>query len=218
VEDVSDHFSSTLVAPEDATLVDYVEWLSQPARVRMVTAHSSPWNSAFGGDYDVDELELVAGGNPWRWGTSGGMLVPSFEDQGSAADYYLHRTMYENEVQDANAPSFVIHTGCEVNKPFRGATHAYTDSRYAELQNGEGQLFYLNTLAMISRTKTYNDQPMGLSESLGAYSNPQFGDILPGTFDADASSETLTDYSPSQAKRAYNWALIGDWTLRLRYD
>ena len=145
-------------------------------------------------------------------------MVPSFADQGGHADLYLHRTLYENNVLDAGSPSFIIHTGCEVNKPNAGSYSPYTDPSYGSFQNAETQLFYLNTLALISRAKVYNDRPEGLADSLGAYDQPRFANIWSGTFESDAADPGLVDWSPSQAKRAYNWSVIGDWTLRLRYD
>ncbi|MEL6342487.1 MAG: FG-GAP-like repeat-containing protein [Myxococcota bacterium] len=214
-DDADTGFSSPLIAPTDPNLLEYVEWLKQPATLRAIMAHSNAQITEFGSGHTVSALESATG-TPWRWRQSGALATPSFADQGGIADLYLHRTLWENNVLEDAGSSFFIHNGCETGLPVNAYREPYHHSRYGDFQNGEAQLFYLNGLAMISRAKVFYDRPLGIGDSLAGERTP-FGEIWAGTFDVDGDDGALeSDYAGH--KRAYNWSLTGDWTLRMRYD
>ena len=177
-------------------------------------AHSNTFDTHFGDDYDVGDLEDEAG-TPWRWKSVGGSHVPSFDEQGGKADFRLHRTLWENGVLADTGNSFIIHNGCQVHTPYDAETKPYNHGYYGGFQNGESQLFYLSGLAMISRAKVFYDRPRDIDESLAGERTP-FGEILPGTYAADANDAGLAS-AYADHKRAYNWSLTGDWSLRMRY-
>ncbi|MEZ6093526.1 MAG: hypothetical protein R3C03_04700 [Pirellulaceae bacterium] len=119
------------VAFPDATLLDFSKLVLTPARLKGVSAHSSPWNSAFGAKYSTEELESLIGGSPWRWKEEktddGYRYVPSLADQKGTADAYVFRTIYENGLLDERSGCLIIHNGCEVNTP-EGAAIALQSS------------------------------------------------------------------------------------------
>lgn len=69
---------------------------------RGIEAHSNAWNTQFGSDYGVADLEAAVGGKPWRWRQkdSTTLYEPSLADQAGTADLYVHRTLWENGVLD----------------------------------------------------------------------------------------------------------------------
>ena len=70
---------------------------------------------------------------------------------------------------------------------------------------------------MISRAKTYYDTVNGFAQTLREDDRVPFGDIWIRTFDLDSQSSSLATDQPG-SKKAYWWSLLGDWTLRLRYE
>jgi len=222
---------STPVVANNAPLLDYVNWLKKPAILRSIWAHSNGTVSNFGDKYQHGQL-VAATGTPWRWKKFGGEFAgvyPSFVDQGKSANFYLYRTLWENNKLDGAGPQMFIHQGCEVNSPIWDG--AYTSGSYGKAQNAEGQLFYLNGLAVLSRAKVFYDGPEGLKS---AWTGPRsvFGSALT-TYYNTLSKETLfkqaqkmpygwgvaTQGDPRvNRKRSYSWSVNGDWSLRLRYE
>lgn len=220
LDDATSSFESPVKA-NDASLLEYVDWLKKPAVLKGIYAHSSRWNTSFGTDYDVDDLEQAAGGRPWRWkqttNTSPLRYEPSFEDQGSHADLYLHRTIWENGVLDGTGANLFIHVGCSVNTPHGAHHHPYNSQAYGGFQNGEGVLFYLNGVALMARAKVFYDKPRQFPEALGESRTAHFGDAWKEYFEVESQDGGLVSKVASN-KRAYNWSVLGDWTLRLRYE
>lgn len=215
---VSDNFAPALVK-NDATLLDYVRWLKEPAVMRAYNAHSNAFNSVFGSNYDVSSLEQEVGGRPFRWKWDGDTTYqPSLEDQGGLADFYVHRTLWQNGELEGAGPSLIVHLGCEVNVPAGTQTTQHYVEGYADLQNAEGLLFYANGLAMIARAKVFNDSPTGFPEALNENPRARFGDGWTAFYENDAADANLGTYGLAiRAKKAYFWSLLGDWTLRPRY-
>ena len=211
-------FINSVVRPH-ASLLDYINWLKEPAVFKAIIAHSSAWNTSFGTDYNSTQLEQSTGGKPWRWKRQGDTLrfFPSFEDQGSHANLFLHRTLWENKVLKNVGDNLLIHAGCQVNTPGSASSRPYSDPAYGSSQNAEGILFYLNSLAIMTRAKVYNDtQPKGFPETLAAQNKEaHFGGGWKAYYTKDSQNTGIS--SPSSKKRSYFWSLLGDWTLRLFY-
>ncbi len=213
----SSKFTESVSFP-DGSLLDYVQLLKTPARLKGLSAHSSPWNSAYGGSYDVTELESQCGGLPWRWkdeAVEGGFrYTPSFAAQGGAADSYLHRTIYENKLLADAGASLFIHNGCEVNTPEGATSFPHNHDRYGSsggFQNAESILFFLNGVALASRAKTFYDTPRGFTEKMGE--GKCFGEGWRAYFEIESNDAALANEIAGN-KRTYPWSIIGDWTLK----
>ncbi|MCU0914288.1 MAG: VCBS repeat-containing protein [Planctomycetes bacterium] len=217
LQKASSAFGTPLVV-ENASLLDYVNWLTQAACYRGITAHSNPWNSAFGNNYATADLEVAVGGHPWRWKKQGATNAyqPSLVDQGGTADLYLHRTLWENGILAGAGGRLYLHNGCQVNSPGGADTLSYSHGDYGTFQNAEGVLFYLNGVALCARAKVFYDAPRGFSEALGATARSHFGSGWRAYFDEEAKDPALATMVADN-KRCYTWSILGDWTVRLRY-
>ena len=220
------HASSTFDKPvsfSNGSLVDVVEFAKTPARLKGVSAHSSPWNSQFGKDYQVEALEKSVGGNPWRWREEkiGNVYryTPSLAQQNGTADAYLYRTIYENDLLAETSGSLFIHNGCEVNTPGNAARVPYNHKSYGTqngFQNAESILFFLNGVALASRSKVFYDTPRGFAEQLAKEESNRFGDGWRAYFQLETDDAKLAK-SVASNKRTYPWSIIGDWTLRVNW-
>lgn len=230
--------ASDMVSPmlhPNATLLDYVGALKEPAFLKVLEAHSEPKYAAFGTAYSAADLESAAGGPPWRWKeTRVGdryRYTPSLAEQSDAADLHLHRTLWESGVLREAGGNLFIHTGCNVNTPehsfavdYRTSGPApiqdvvpYSSPRYGVFQNGEGILFYLNGLALLSRAKYFFDAPRELGEAFGESEATPFGACWRRYFDVEARDVGLAQ-NETDRKRSSMWSMAGDWTLRKRYQ
>ncbi len=206
------------VSFENGSLLDYVRFLKTPARLKGLSAHSSPWNSHYGSGYDVSELERESGGSPWRWKEEpidgGFQYVPSLVAQHGVADSYLHRTIYENRLLANTGSSLYIHNGCEVNTPEGATSLPYNHDSYGSaggFQNAESILFFLNGVALASRAKTFYDTPRGFTEKMGE--GKCFGEGWRAYFEVESGDAALAE-NVAGNKRTYPWSIIGDWTLK----
>jgi hypothetical protein len=214
----SDSFQSPLVM-DNAKLSDYVNWFKQPAVLRYIMAHSNTIDSIFDSNYNVADLERAAGGPPFRWQQIGNEYRPSFQEQGGAANLYLHRTIWQNQMlRDAGA-NLIIHGGCEVIIPAGTGDVPYYQEGYATLPNGEGILFYMNGVAIMARAKGFFDRPEGFPGAFRFSPRVQFGDGWKAYFDNDGNNPELRTFAKAiDCKKSYFWSIIGDWTVRLRYS
>ncbi len=201
----------------NADVREYVDFLKQPAVLKGVIAHSSEWNSSFDNQYNSSGLSQDVGGNPWRWrkSSSGNTYVPSFMEQGGAADAYLYRTIYENGLLDDIGGSLFIHNGCRVNSPGYAATRPYSSKGYAStsgFQNAESLMLFTNAVGLAARAKVFYDKPRGMPEAM---KTGHFGDGWVAYFTKEAADSSLKT-NVSGSKRAYTWSLLGDFTLNVR--
>ncbi len=210
------------VAFNNASLLDYVNFLKSPARLKAMSAHSNPWNSAYGKKYELKILERSLGGSPWRWkeekSGSRYRYRPSLADQGGAADSYVHRTIYENDLLSNGGGTLFIHNGCEVNTPGNASRVPYNHNDYASahgFQNAESILFFLNGVALASRSKVFYDTPREFTAELGRGPKRCFGDGWRAYFQVESEDPALAERVASN-KRTYPWSVIGDWTLRVK--
>jgi hypothetical protein len=203
------------IATENTTLVDYVDFLKQPATLRGLYAHADPWGTMFSDQYQTSALEQAAGGHSWRWRRQGTTYTPSLEQQEGKADLYLHRTLWANRVMANSGAALWVHGGCLANSPGGAASHPYDDRRYGGFQNAEGILFYLEGVAIIARAKVFYDLPAGFTTAIGATPRTSFGEGWRATFNVESGDAALAE-KPASAKRVYNWSVLGDWTLRVK--
>jgi len=227
---------------DDASAVDFVAWLKQPAVLRGIAAHSDRVNSQFENHPAARDLEVAAGANAfgegiWRWvyalNGAANTLTPSFERMPADVNFYVYRTLWENKVLANSAQMFVIHDGCEVMRFANSETLPYNDIHYGQrddkgaVSNGESLMFYANGLGLMARNKVFNDTPVGFIEAVRA-SGGRFGYGWAGYLNAEASNQNMDEravdpttpdrrHRTLQRKRSYFWNMIGDPTLRLSY-
>lgn len=242
----SSSFTSSLDT-DDATLLDYIVWLKQPAVLRGIAAHSDAVNSQFGKIPQAWALEFATGGldsagvsHVWRWvrkqqGTEW-ILEPSFAGMTVDANFHIHRTMWENDALIPSGQAFYVHEGCEVMRPKNAEMVPYNDPTYGQanysggVANGESLMFYGNGLGLMARNKVFNDTPAGFYEAIK--STGRFGFGWRAYFVTEAENSGLNErtadptvVSPGsdrrwrslQRKRSYFWNTIGDFTLKIRY-
>jgi hypothetical protein len=213
----SSKFQAPLVQ-NNSSLLDYVRWFKQPAVLRCISSHSSALSSLFGDNYSATDLENELGGRPFRWRHFDNTYTPSLHDQGVHANFYVHRTAWQNGILENTGANLIIHGGCEVNVPANTQTKTYYQEGYAGWQNGEGLMFYMNGVALIARAKVFNDLPTGFPGAFALTSRACFGDGWRAFFDNDAADANLGTFDLAiRSKKAYFWSMLGDWTVRLRY-
>lgn len=202
------------VVKDNATLLDFVQWLKQPALLKGISAHGTANSTKFDpGSFDAAALEAAAGGHPWHWTTEvvlASTIKPSFEAQ-FQGDIHLYRTMRENDILSNTGPSIYIHTGCQVNSPAMADSQPYDNPSYATFQEAESMMFYLNGLAVVARAKVFYDWPKDFTARI-AEPNTCLGDGLAAYFDAECMDGKISE---TDRKRAYWWSMLGDFTLRL---
>jgi hypothetical protein len=237
--------SSTAV--DNATLLDYINWLRDPAVLRGIAAHSEPINSIFGPETSPLELEFATGGldfatgsHVWRWvgRWENGLWVlePSFAGITVGANFHIYRTMWEFDTLRSAGQNFVVHDGCEVMRPKNAETVPYDDSTYGQadntgrVANGESLMFYANGLGLMARNKVFDDNPAGFYEAVKNTGRFGFGWRAYFLKEADNAGLNERTADPTQVfgtgdrrwrtlqrKRSYFWNTIGDFTLKIRY-
>jgi hypothetical protein len=241
----SSSFTSSL-ATDDATLLDYIVWLKQPAVLRGIAAHSDAVNSVFGKVDSPWALEVATGaldsGSPhvWRWVRkqqgAEWVLEPSLAGITVDANFHIHRTMWESGALASSGQAFFIHDGCEVMRPKNAEMVPYNDPSYGQanssgaVANGESLMFYANGLGLMARNKVFNDTPAGYYEAIK--STGRFGYGWRAYFVTEAGNAGLDERTADptktqlgsdrrwrtlQRKRSYFWNTIGDFTLKIRY-
>jgi len=231
---------------DNAMLIDYVNWLKEPAVLRGISAHSDGVNSQFGLTPLSYYLALATGGydatgtHVWRWVSErrgpDWVLTPSFEGLTVDANFHIYRTMWETGVLQSSGQSFFVHEGCEVMRPKNAERVPYNDPTYGQadyygaVANGESLMFYANGLGLLARNKVFNDVPDGFYKEVK--SSGRFGFGWRSYFFAEADKAGLNERTADpiavnpgsdrrwrslQRKRSYFWSTVGDPTLKLRY-
>ncbi|MBN2573681.1 MAG: choice-of-anchor A family protein [Deltaproteobacteria bacterium] len=219
----------------DASLVDYINWLSAPANsttLRGIAAHSSGYNHTFGGNYADNTLAAITGAitvaNPWRWVESpAGKYTPTLNglqfQQGTPpdvhmaanADQFTYRTLWENGILASTSPALYIDSGCKANSPDGASWAAYNNPMYGRFQHAENILFYANGVALVSRAREFYDSPTGFGNAL-APEKANFGAGWMAYYDIERNKADWFSDVPGR-KKAYFWSEIGDWTVRKSY-
>ena len=202
-----------------ADAVAFARFVQTPAIIKGVSAHSNPSCSVLMKGYKPEELAGVTGGNYWYWKQDGDQYVPSYNDRAvrDRAHFSLLKTLWANGKLDHVGGSFYIHGGCEAISPANAAKEPYHSPKYGgHGQISESLLFYANGLALIGRSKVFYDIPRGFDQSFSV-DRGRFGDILVKYFEVEAADENV-GRDVAGRNRCYFWSIIGDWTLRLKYN
>jgi hypothetical protein len=197
-----------------ATVRQYVAWFAEDADVRSIHAHASPTDSSFPGAFAPADLDADFGFTAYHWrATEPRTLTPSLagRDDDQSVDWWVHRSIELHGIRGARG-SMVFHSGCNAVSPAGTGTKAHYDDDYGKARLGNAILFFTDAVAVLGRSKTYNDSP-----DLGAfYTGPgtTVGSGWREIFAADARTADLaTPERSADAKRAYCWIVLGDCTL-----
>jgi hypothetical protein len=214
LNNASNNFLPAVVV-HNANLADYVNFYKQPSVFKYVIAHSSMWNSGFQDGATPEQITTAVGGNPVRWWKFGNEYRSSYAGLGGTTDLFIHRAMWHNKtLKDAGA-SIVVHGGCDVNSAYGTSNYPYQSPYYAGWQNAEGILFFTNAVALVARAKVFNDSPWGFAEGFRNNDRANVGMAFRNYYEHQSNDASVaTDYA--QNKRAYNWSINGDWSVRLR--
>lgn len=196
------------------TVNDWVKWMKRPAVFRAIKAHSSPWGADYGKSADPEELLREVGGISWAWEQQGNRLVPATFAAGSGG-FALYYTMYRNRVLP-DTPNMFLYTGCEGITPAWYDVLPYGNDDFGKFQTAQALMMYCNGLVLIGRGKVFNDEPAELAKVLGE--GGTWGDVWMHYFAVDGANadENRDNTTRIRRKKAYFWALLGDWTLRLQ--
>ncbi|MBN1209131.1 MAG: hypothetical protein JXB05_30015 [Myxococcaceae bacterium] len=197
----------------DGSLLQFTTWLTQSAALKGIHAHADRKATWFGGEYDVAQLEQVAGPHLWHWVRENDRYVPSLAGLGPIASDELFYTLWRNQTLGSRGV-FYIHNGCDVNSPENAETRPYNHPDYGVRQNGEGYLFYLNGVALLARSKDFYDSPWGFTAALRESPETPFGQGWLAQFQEAAQDAELSQEVVGR-KRSYTWGLLGDWTMTL---
>jgi hypothetical protein len=198
---------------KDTDLIDCARWLKRPALLRFLKAHSDPWGSNFAKTEDVETLTHELGGTVWAWKREENRLVPGVENAGKL-DFAIHRSLWQNR-QLPDCAVMYFHTGCEAIAPEGAATRPYSHPKYGYWQGAESLMFYCSGIVLVGRSKVFYDEPREFLQVLA--DGGTWGDAWAHYFDVESSAEDVDEVGGGIGrKRAYFWALLGDWTARLR--
>ncbi len=231
----------------NSSILDLARFFHGPELIKGIAAHSAPTRSILKSPLNAAEVAAVQraltlpgptqtvarptdSSNLWGWTkTVNGQVetfTPSFADAhqespapGADASVgpMFYRTIWENKVNHKDLGVFYYHFGCEVTRPSGVESRPYTATSFGYHQNAEGILFYVNGLAFMGRSKTFNDFP---NSAPGNFGKPggRFGDGWTGYFQDSANLNDDYQATATRVKRPYFWNLLGDWTLKIKYQ
>ncbi|MEM1201729.1 MAG: hypothetical protein AAGN66_00720 [Acidobacteriota bacterium] len=212
-EQASDDFAAPFTAPKDPSMVDYVRWLKENGTLKSVHTHADSTGTFVGGDYDRNQLHQEVGPQIWHWERSpgGDTFAPTLAKINDKADRRLFHSLWRNGALDHLDPAFYLHNGCDVNSPLSVESLPFNHIDYGWAQQAESYLFHLEGVAVLARSKDFNDRPEGFTDALASPGAP-WGEGWFRQFDVSSQDAGLIDI---QRKRSYSWGLLGDWTLTL---
>jgi hypothetical protein len=214
---------------DDVNLVEYLDWLRTPGILRGISSHSDGFGSAYGSP-GAEQLESALGGPIFAWErvnlVGRQIYFPSIYAYGpwnnlGNANWVIMRTVWQHRLLAYAGQAFYIHDGCSLSAPDNEDGVPYDDPRYASKNNAESILFFLNGLAVVARSKVFNDLPSGFPGGVAA--EGEFGHGMKALYRTDASDaglnpgSSLGHFAVLHRKRPYFWDLLGDWTLGIYY-
>ena len=210
---------------QDPTPAGYARQWATPGLLRLLIAHSNGRLSQYRPTTSTADLDEALGPQPFRWwqtepdpGRSPREFryVPTTRGIGGDVDLRVHRTLWQNH-KVTDVPSILVHNGCGATAPENADTAAYTDPMFGRWQNAESILFYTNCLALLGRSKVFNDDGHQFVDGLTA-AGATLGRGWHNVFAADANAAPEgadVGERAARCKKSYPWNLLGDCTLRL---
>lgn len=214
---------------QDPTPAGYARQWAEPGLLRLLIAHSdarlSEYRPPASEPSSTADLDAALGPQPFRWwqtepdpGQSPRQFryVPTTRGIGGGVDLRVHRTLWQNR-KVTDTPSILIHNGCGATAPENADTAPYTDPAFGRWQNAESILFYANCLALLGRSKVFNDDGHQFVDGL-TRSGATLGRGWHNLFAADgrvAPEGSDVGERAARCKKSYPWNLLGDCTLPL---
>ncbi len=235
-------FDAPVSGPENANLIDYVDFLKKPMRLRSIVAHSSSRSSTF--NYQIPNLYLIPeplennymsiieqqinealtlriGDQIYNWWNDESYNIKRVSLRNHVngyANFFLMKSIYHSETLRDVPPSFIIHSGCNFTTQPGFNNRPYNSFHYGKMQNSNSLLFYGKALTIVGRSKVFNDTPF---ENDGLHhldlANNEFGVIVKEYLKSDSLDASMAPKVAAN-KRAYSWSVLGDWTLKLDYE
>jgi len=201
---------------DHGTLAQFMQSLHRPMALRGIDAHAQDQGTLLG-ESKADELAAACGGRPHHWTWENDVLFPRFDERTSLLEFGTLRSAHACAAPDVG-PGFYMHAGCDVNTPGYADLVPYNAEApepgpYGMFQMAESLLFFGNGLGVMSRSKVFNDRPIGFGEAFGA---GRFGDGWTNTFVHASMATPYTVETAPNEKITYTWSIIGDATLQLR--
>lgn len=240
----SSNFTGSVVI-ESATLLDYVNWLKQPAVFRLIMAHSEPRSSDFQplGNIPCSSLDSQVGGKPWCWSCNIG------DGSYDTGDYKVITGVVSNWVV-INGDSGAVHeyepSLCDMQS--RATWHLHRTIWENQILKNTGANIFTHfgceaNSPAGAESYPYNSDYYGVFqnvESVMFYLNgvaliaraKVYYDLPSGLpealekvhmgsgwaayFEYESKVSAWAKLS-QENKRTYPWSILGDWTIRLRH-
>jgi len=210
---------------QDPTPAGYARHWAKPSLLRLLIAHSDARLSEYRPTTSTSALDDALGPQPFRWWQTEPVpgqsprefrYLPTTRGLGGSVDLRVHRTLWQSG-KITHVPSILVHNGCGATAPENADTAAYTDPAFGRWQNAESILFYTNCLALVGRSKVFNDDGHQFVDGL-TRPGATLGRGWRNLFAADArvrpEGSDIGEQS-ARCKKSYPWNLLGDCTLPL---
>lgn len=213
---------------QDPSPAEYATAWGKPGLLRVIVSHSDAHLSQYRAATSSTAVDQAMGPHPFRWwqtepnpGRSPREFtyVPTTRGIGGRVDLRVHRTLWQND-KVADVPGIVVHNGCGATTPDNAATAPYTDPAFGRWQNAESILFYAGCLALLGRSKIFNDDGHQFVDGL-TRSGAKLGRGWANIFAADGLAPPEgadVGERAARCKKSYPWNLLGDCTLPLHPD
>ena len=194
----------------------------------MIVAHSDAHLSQYRSATTTTAVDHALGLQPFRWWQTEPnpgrtprefSYVPTTRGIGGRVDLRVHRTLWQND-KLSDIPSIVVHNGCGATTPDNADTTPYTDPAFGRWQNAESILFYAGCLALLGRSKIFNDDGHQFVDGLttsGAKLGRGWANIFAADGLAPPEGEDVGEQT-ARCKKSYPWNLLGDCTLPLHAE
>jgi hypothetical protein len=210
---------------QDPTPAEYATAWGKPGLLRAIVAHSDAHLSAYRATTSTTAVDNALGAQPFRWWQTEPnpgrtprefTYVPTTRGIGGTVDLRVHRTLWQND-KITDIPSIVVHNGCGATTPDTADTATYTDPAFGRWQNAESILFYAGCLALLGRSKIFNDDGHQFVDGLttrGAKLGRGWANIFAADGLASPEGADIGEQA-ARCKKSYPWNLLGDCTLPL---
>jgi hypothetical protein len=211
---------------QDPSPAEYATAWGRPGLLRVIVAHSDAHLSQYRATTSSTAVDDALGPQPFRWWQTEPnrgrtpreftYVSPTNRGIGGRVDLRVHRTLWQND-KVTDIPSIVVHNGCGATTPDNADTAPYIDTAFGRWQNAESILFYAGCLALLGRSKFFNDDGHQFVDGLTT-SGAKLGRGWANIFAADGLAPPEGEDVGQQAarcKKSYPWNLLGDCPLPL---
>jgi hypothetical protein len=217
---------SPSIAVDTADKVEFVDWLKTTATLRGLEAGTNETHVSVQPASHA-AVEAAIGGRPWRWkkqvnATTGHTHHTPTVDSTFTTQWEFGRTLWENHMLAAAGQTFYVHGGRKPTATSCCQTNiSYDDALYSQRNNAEALVFFDNGLAEYARGSDADFPLTNVGQSI-RINEGRFGYAWVPAFLIDSLTSSLKPGTNGDArvlsnKRSYDWTVLGDWTLKIRY-